>query len=189
MIADVARTLMQKLNAATPRERAAMAVLGAIAAITAVVYAIDWAGQRGTAAASATQAASETASLQSTFEDEGYRRVLASESGTMWRLSRTADAFAAEEVVTELEALCTQAGFGEPRVALVDQTQMRGRVGVLEASISADFSWAAFLALLQLFEASELSFSVRSIDVSEGDGQQRMTLVVGVPVIEGADTP
>lgn len=190
MIADAARAFAQKINAATPRERAALALLAAIAAITAAVYAVDWAGQRASAAASALQTSSETATLQATFEDEGYRRVLASESGKMWRLARTADAFAVEEVVTELEALCMQAGFGEPRVALVDQTQMRGRVGVLDASITADFSWGAFLALLESFEASELSFVVRSIDVSEGDGgQQRMTLVVGVPVIEGADTP
>jgi hypothetical protein len=189
MIADAARAFAQKMNAATPRERAGLALLAAIAAITAVVYAVDWAGHRADAAASALQAASETETLQTTFADEGYRRVLASESGKMWRLARTADAFAAEEVVTELEALCLQAGFGEPRVALVEQTTMRGRAGMLEASISADFDWSAFLALLESLQSSELSFSVRSIDVAEGEGQQRMTLVVAVPVIDGAQTP
>lgn len=189
MIADAVRSFAMKLGATTPRERAGIALLAAIGAITAAVYAVDWANGRAEAAATATQTAAEASVLQSAFEDEGYRRLLASESGKAWRSARAADTFASEEVLTELEALTQQAGFADPRVALVEQPAQRGRVGVIEASISADFDWGSFLALLEAFEASELSYSVRSIDVSEGDGVQGMALIVAVPVIATGEAP
>lgn len=189
MIAAAARAFATKFSETTPRERAGVAVLAAIAALTAVVYAVDWAGGSAREAAEATQSASDAAALESAFGDEGYRRILASEAGKVWRWSRIADAFAGEEVVTELEALAMQAGFGDPRVDLVEQAPPRGRVGALEASISADFDWGAFLAFLEALESSELSFALRSIDVSEAEGAQRMTLVVSAPVISSERTP
>jgi hypothetical protein len=185
MIADAARAFVTKLSGATPRERAGAAILAAIAAITAAVYAVDWAGASAREAEEATQSVSDVAALESVFADEGYRRVIASEAGKVWRLSRTADALAGEEIVTELEALGMQAGFGDPRVTLLEQTSARGRVGALEASISAEFDWSAFLAFLEALESSELSYAVRSIDISEGDSAQRMTLVVSAPLIDG----
>ena len=47
----------------------------------------------------------------------------------------------------------------------------------------ANFDWTSFLALLEAFKDSDLSFAVRSIDVSEEEGAQRMALVVSVPLI------
>lgn len=188
MIAGAVRTFTEKLNGSTPRERAGLALLAAIAAITAAVYALDWANSRAAEAAAATQSAAEAATLETAFADDGYRGLLASETGKVWRWSRNADTIAGEELVMELEALSTQAGFNEPRVALVEQTATRGRVGALEASITADFAWASFLALLEALETSELSIAVRSVDVSEGSGAQQMTLVVALPVINGEET-
>lgn len=189
MIAGAVRTFKTKLNSSTPRERAGLALLGAIAAVTAAVYALDWANVSAAEAAAATQSAAEAETLETAFADEGYRRLLAAETGKVWRWSRSADAFAGEEIVTQLESLCVQAGFNEAQVGLIEQTAARGRVGALEASITADFDWRSFLALLEAFETSELSIAVRSIDVGEGDGAQRMTLVVAAPVVNGEDTP
>lgn len=189
MIADALHTVGQKLSAATPRERAGIALLAAIAAITAVVYAVDWANTSARAAETAMQASADAATLEAAFADEGYRRLLASETGKVWRWSRSADAFAGEEVLTELEALAVQSGFGDVRTALVESEPQRGRASALYASIDASFDWASFLNLLEAFEAAELSYTVRSIDVSEGDGAQRMTLVVSIPVINGEDAP
>lgn len=189
MIADSIRAIAAKFTGATPRERAGMAALAAVAAVTTVVYTIDWANARAQAAVTATQAAADAAALEAVFSDEGYRRVLASETGKVWRWSRSADALAGEEVVTELEALSMQAGFGDPRVALAEQTTASGRVGALQASISADFDWGAFIALLRELESSELSYVVRSIDVSEVEGVQRMTIEVLAPVVSGEDAP
>lgn len=189
MIADALRTASQKLSAATPRERAGLALLAAIAGITAAIYAVDWANTSSREAEVATQASADAATLEAAFADEGYRRLLATETGKVWRWSRSADAFAGEEVLTELEALAAQSGFGDVRTALVESEPQRGRASALYASIDANFDWSSFLTLLETFEASELSYTVRSIDVSEGDGAQRMTLVVSVPVINGEDAP
>ena len=90
---------------------------------------------------------------------------------------------ASEEVLAELEALALQAGFADTTVTLIEETPTRGRVSSLQASLSASFDWRNFLAFLEVIESSELSLSVRSIDVSEEDGTQRMTLVVAAPLI------
>lgn len=185
MIAGALRIFTTKLSESTPRERAGLASLAAIAALTAVVYAVEWANTSAQEAVAATQSATEAATLESAFGDEGYRRLLASETGKVWRWSRSADAFAGEEVVTELEALCAQAGLGEVRVALVETEPQQGRAGTLDASIIAGFDWGSFLALLEAFETADLSFAVRSVDVSEDAGAQHMTLIVSVPVIDG----
>lgn len=187
MIAAALQTVSQKLSAATPRERAGLSLLAAIAAITAAIYAVDWANTSAREAETATQASADAMTLEAAFADEGYRRLLASETGKVWRWSRGADAFAGEEVLTELEALAAQSGFGDVSTALVEAEPQRGRVSALYASVEANFDWGSFLSLLEAFEAAELSYVVRSIDISEGDGVQRMTLVVSVPVINGED--
>jgi len=188
MIADAARAFTAKLNETTPRERAGLAMLAAIAAITALVYALDWAGRSAQAAEAATQSAADNAALQAAFTDEGQRRALASDAGDVWRWSRRADAFASEEVLGEIENLVLQAGFSDARVTLLEAPAARGQVGAIEASVQASFDWASFLALLEALETAELSVSVRSIDVSENEGAQSLAMVFSVPAIE-SDEP
>jgi hypothetical protein len=189
VIADAVRTFAAKLSGTTPRERAGLAMLAAIAALTAAVYAADWAGQSARAAATATQTASDSEALRSVFADDTQRRRLAVASGDVWRASRRADAFATEEILTEIELLCMQSGFGDPRVALVQSTPSRGQVGAVDVSVTTDFDWRAFLSLLEALEGAELSISVRSIDVSEVEGAQSLALVVSVPVINAGEGP
>ena len=116
-------------------------------------------------------------------------RDLTANAAHVWRWSRSADAFSGEEMLADLEALCAQAGFNEPRVELVEQGRPEGRVGSIEASISATFEWASFLALLEALEGSEFSLTVRSIDVTEGGDAQRVTIVVSAPVISPSEAP
>jgi hypothetical protein len=178
-----ARAFAMKLSQTTPRERAGLAALAAIGALTAVVYAVGWAGASAQAAATAAQAAADGAVLQANFQDEAYRQQLAAGANRVWRWSRASDTLVGDEIATELEALCLQAGFIEPRITLLEQAPSSGRVGALEASVSAVFDWASLLALLEAFEAADLSFTVRSIDVADEDGGQHLTLVVAVPII------
>ncbi len=188
MIAAAARAFAIKFNETTPRERAGLAALAAIAAIISVIFAMDRASTSSRAARTATQAAADVASLQTTFQDETYRRRLSVAAGDVWRWSRGEDAFAGEEILTELETLCLQSGLNGPRIALIEQAPQQGRIGRLEASVTADFDWGSFLALLEAFEASDLSFAVRSIDVGEEEeGAQRLTFVVSVPLINTDD--
>lgn len=189
MIASALRSFTTKLSTTTPRERAGIAALAAIAAITAAVYAMDWAGARSEAAATATQRAAESESVLSAFGNETYRQRIATASGDAWRWSQANDAFAGETVLAELDSMCQQAGFSDPRVALVEQPAARGQVGAIEVSINAEFSWASLLAFLEALEGSELNYSIRSIDVAEDSGVQRIALAVSAPTISTEETP
>lgn len=184
MIAEASRIFAAKLNETTPRERAALAMLVAIAAIAAAVYAAEWANREARAASMAAQAASDNAALQSSLSDEAPRRELSAAAGRVWRASRRADVFAAEEIATEIEVLCFQAGLSDARVALMQAPPARGQVGAVEVSVAAAFDWASFLALLETLEASDLSVSIRSVDVSEAEGAQSLALVLSAPVIQ-----
>ena len=189
MITNAVSTFAAKLNRTTPRERAGLAMLAAIAAITVAVYAIDWAGQSARAAATATQTAADSEALSSIFADDMQRHRLAVASGDVWRSSRRADAFASEEIMTEIESLCMEAGFNDPRVALVQSPPARGQVGAVDVSVTSEFDWRAFLSLLEGLRDSELSISVQSIDVNETDGAQSLAIVLSVPVINAGDEP
>jgi hypothetical protein len=183
MIAGTARALTAKLEAATPRERAGLAVLAAIAALTAAVYGMEWASANVAAASTAAQTARDLEARQTLFADEAYRGRVAESAGDVWRWSRTADTFAGEEMLAEVEALTAQAGFNNARVTAGEQSEARGRVSTLAIAVSADFDWNSFLAFLEAIEGSELSFVVQSIDVSEEEGAQRLALVLAVPLI------
>lgn len=187
MIATTARALTAKLNAATPRERAGLAVLAAIAALTAAVYAMEWASTSAVAALSAAQTAADQETRRTVFADESYRSRIAEDAGNVWRWSRTSDTFAGEEILAEVEALTAQAGFNDARVTAGEQGEARGRVAPLSIAVSADFDWTSFLAFLEAIEGSELSFAVQSIDVSEEEGAQRLALVLSVPLINSGE--
>lgn len=189
MIADALRDLTVKLNATTPRERAGIAALAAIAAVTGAVYAMDWAATRADAAASATQRAGESEAVLSAFGNETYRQRLASSAGDAWRWSQANDAFAGETVLAELDALCQQAGFNDARVALIEQPAAQRQVGAIAVSINAEFDWAGLLAFLEALEGAELNYTIRSIDVAEEEGAQRIALAVSVPTISAEATP
>ena len=188
MIAAAVRGFAAKLRQTTPRERAGLAALVAIAALTAAVYGMEWASTNAAAAASATQTASESEAMLSAFQSETYRQRLSTQAGNAWRWSQASDAFAGETVLAELDSMSQQAGFNEPRVALVEQPAAEGQVGAIEASISADFDWTSFLAFLDALEESELSFTIRSIDVAEEAGAQRIALIITVPTIAESET-
>lgn len=189
MIADALREFTAKLSETTPRERAGIAALVAIAAVTGAVYAMDWASTSADAAATASQSAAEGQAMLSAFGNEAYRQRLATEAGNAWRWSQANDAFAGETVLAELESMGQQAGFNDARVALVEQPAAQGQVGAIEVSINAEFNWASLLAFLEALENSELNYAVRSIDVAEDEGAQRIALAVSVPTIGVEQTP
>lgn len=189
MIDASARTIITKLRGATPRERAGLALLAALLACTAAVYAMDWAATSARDATSTARRSTDSSTVLATLQDAGYRQQLQTESAKVWRWSRAGDDFAGEETMAELESLCAQAGLNDPAVELVEQAQTRGRVGAIEASITASFDWTSFLALLDAISEADLSIAVRSVDVADEEGAQRLTLVVSVPVIETGDAP
>lgn len=183
MIVDTFRSVSGKLSGATPRERAGLAALAAIGALTAAIYAMDWAGARSLAADTAAQRAADGEAMLSTLQNAAYRQRLATDSSNVWRWSQSSDAFAGETVLVELDSLSQQAGFNDAHVALVERPASQGQIGAIEASITADFDWASFLAFLEALEGAEFNYAVRSIDVAEEAEAQRVALIIIVPTI------
>lgn len=185
MIAATARAFASQLRAMTARERAGLAALAAVGAIVGAIYAADWASARADAANVATQAAADAGAMQAALSDPAYQQTLSDRAGQARRWS--ADALSVDEVLSELENQAFQAGFAEPSIALVRAENPRAQPRAIEASLTAAFDWASLLALLEGFENAELSFKVRSIDVTQDDSVGRLTLVVSVPLIGEAD--
>lgn len=175
--------VLQAIAKASPRERAGLAVLAALAAITLAVYAWDWAGNTATRADETAQAAADADAVQASLGDASFRQALAARANDVQSWSRTGGAFEREEMLAELEGLTAQAGLNDASVALLEETESTGRVHAVNASISADFEWASFQALLEAFETNELSFAVTSVDVSEEGGAPRLNVLVTAPLI------
>ena len=187
MIADTVRNLNAKLRAVTPRERAGLAALAAIGALTAAVYASDWAGTSSLAANTAAQHAADSEATLATLQNAAYRQRLSTESSNVRRWSQSSDAFAGETVLAELDSLAQQAGLNNAHVALVEQPAAQGQIGAIEASVTADFDWSSFMAFLESLEGAEANFAVRSIDVAEEADAQRIALIVTMPTIAPDD--
>lgn len=187
MIANAIRGLGAKLSETTPRERAGLAALVAVGALTAAMYAMDWAGASSVAANTAAQRAADSEAMLSMLQNATYRQRLATASSNVWRWSQSSDAFAGETVLAELDSLSQQAGFNNSNIALVERPATQGQIGAIEVSITADFDWTSFLAFLEALEGEELNFAVQSIDVSEEAEAQRVALIVTVPTIAPDD--
>ena len=186
MIADTVRNLNAKLRAVTPRERAGLAALAAIGALTTAVYAMDWAGTSSLAANTAAQHAADSEATLATLQNAAYRQRLSTESSNVRRWSQSSDAFAGETVLAELDSLAQQAGLNNAHVAL-EQPAAQGQIGAIEASVTADFDWSSFMAFLESLEGAEANFAVRSIDVAEEADAQRIALIVTMPTIAPDD--
>lgn len=183
MIAEAAQSLNARWRQTTPRERAGLSILAAIAAITLAIYAVDWANTSADAATEAAQSVVDAEAVQASVGEPTYQRRISVAAGDVYRWSRVGGELAAEEMVVELEAMAQRAGFSEPAVSLVEQDQAEGRVSALQYSVASDFNWNAYLEFLEELENYEASLSVVSVDVSESDGGQRMALLVSVPFI------
>jgi hypothetical protein len=187
MIALTAQAIARKFQAATPRERAGIALLAVVATAAAMIYALEWAGESAAQADVAAQEARERTAMVSTFSDEAFRRRLALAVGQAWRWGRSRDDMAREEMLGELEGLSLQAGFADAQVALLEPDPGEGRVSLQAATISAAFDWGCLIALLEAFESTEHSYLVQSIDVVGEAGAQRLTLIVAGTLLDEDD--
>ncbi len=64
-------------------------------------------------------------------------------------------------------------------VAAADVQETTNRLTVIDLTLNADFDWQSFVNFLRALENSELSFSVKSVEVAPGPPQ---TLSVGLSV-------
>lgn len=189
MIASTVQAIARTVSGSTPRERAGLALLAAVAAVTAAFYALEWASASGREAARATQQAAERATLLSVFSNEEFRNRVALSVGNAWRSGLAADELSREEMLMELETYAQQAGFSDVQVTLLESSGGEGRVTLQPVTISAAFDWGSMIALLEAMESTERSYAVQSIDVVGEEGAQQLTLVVALPLLRESGSP
>ncbi len=186
MIDRVWAGLMERFGAATPRERAGLALAVATGAIAMAIASFDWAMGAADAERSARI---QRAEAQAAFErdsDGAFQQRLAEDVNKVWRWSivETSESLVRAQAAPLVESLALQAGLANVEVAVADSADEGGSVGSIAIRLGADFDWPSFMALLEALHNSETSFTIHSIEVSGGaDGAPRLNLLMKAPFL------
>jgi hypothetical protein len=160
--------LAKRLSSTTPRERAGLALLAALAASMAAISLFDWAlVSRSRAESAASQLADMEAANARVAERDFQQNVgLAVSKVRDWSLVELSVGVAQAQGVAQLEALATSAGLTEVNVVAGEVVEPEpGGVGALSFELRARFDWSGFVAMLRAIEASETSVTVDAINV------------------------
>lgn len=186
MMARFWRKLQQRLDAATPRERAGLAAMGAVAALALSAAAFDWTLRaRQHEHETRAQRAEAQASL-ARESDQAFQETIAEDANKVWRWSivESSEGLTRAQAAALAEALAAQAGLADVEVFADEAQSGAGALGAITLRINADFELARFIDLLQALENSETSFAVRAIEVTPGgDGEARLSLTLGAPFL------
>lgn len=191
MIGGVLNSLAARLKAATPRERAGMACVGAAVSAVLAMTGFDWSMRALERDRASRQSAAEERAAYTRASDERRHGAIAADINKVWRWS-IVDAsrpLAQAQAVAAVENLAAQAGLMNADIAALADSEAPGLVQMLEVRVSADFDWQGLLAMLDALETSEISFRVRSVAVTpNADQAPRLTLVLAAPYLQDAPT-
>lgn len=186
------QTLLDKAKAATPRERAGVALVAALVLSVLASSTFDWAMQADAQAREAAQRHTELSSVQSRIGDQRFQEEVALAAGKVWRWSVTdaSESLAAAQASSTLEALAAGVGLSNVSVSAAEAGaggEGEG-LGAIRLTLRADFDWAAYMALLQALEASELSLVVDATEMAGGaDAPRTLMVQVRIPLIREAE--
>jgi hypothetical protein len=189
------RAHLERLRAATPRERAGLALVVAIAACAAALWAFDEAMQAGDRA---DEARARYADLQSAYAREGalaFQQSVAIEANKVWRWSivQSSPGVARAQAVTALEGLALQAGLSNYTIELDEAAapaEVDGVITPIRLVLSADFDWVSFQALLQALAATDLSFVPEAVGVEVNEARgPTLSLTLRVPFLNESQQP
>lgn len=183
MIQTLLQSTRQSLDNLTPRERAGLICVIALAAMLSAFYAFEWAQDSEDRAVAAAQFAADIEATQASLSDPTYRRAIARGVGSLEEWSRSDAQSGRDEIVAEIQALADQSGLAGANVALSASSQASSPVEMVSVVLSSDFDWSSFLSLLEALETSQLSVSATSLEVTEEEGAQRLTLVLAAPLV------
>lgn len=183
MIARWVSLMTEKWRALSARERAAAAILGALALLALTSASADWMLGAQERAGEARAARLRMEAVAARQQDEAWRHSVAETAGRVWAWSvvEATPNIAEARAMSELEGIVYSAGVGDPSVETVDRrdTQADAEFSALEFSIEGNFDWGSFFSLLNAFEQSGLSIVPVAVDVAgSGDGTPRFTMQV-----------
>lgn len=175
-----------RLAAATARERAALAVLGALAAVVAALSSFEWALQSGEAEHRARQRRVDIEAAFAQASDAEVQERIGIDTARVWSWSivDASEALARTQAIELAQLLAMQAGLANVEVTDAAVSASEGAIGSVSVQLSADFDWMSFLALTEGLEQLEQGFSIEALEVSEGaDEPARVVLTLSAPFL------
>jgi hypothetical protein len=179
---------------ASPRERAMLALLGAVFGFYAALSCAEWAASAQEAAALAREERTSIERLATWQVSPVFRRVLAQEVDKVrrWSLTEPTVFIARVRAEADLTAMAAQAGIENIRVYADRSSEPRPPVEALSLTIEGDFDWRTFQALLTRLAAAEpvvaptsvavepptSEWQIGSVDGAAPAGRFRMTVAV-----------
>lgn len=175
--------------ALSPRERAGVMLVAALASGALAVAVIDWSMN---AQDTAQDAAVQAARAEATYAREsnrGYQEGVRLAAGAVeeWSVVEASDGVAQARAAGALRTLANDAGLSNFVItanASAAPEGSAGEIAPLALTLSADFDWAAFTALLREMRRSALVFEAESVEViSRDEGAQTFTMTVRTPFL------
>lgn len=178
-------SLLAKLNSLTARERAGLMILAALAASALALNAFDWALNARAEAEQTARSRAVAVAASARADEKAFQEEVALAAGKVWRWSvvEPSAGVARAEASTQLENLALSVGLANVSVVAAEVEETANRLNAIDLTLSADFDWQTFLNLLRAMEGSELSFAVRSVEVTPGPPQS-LSVGVRVPYVQ-----
>ena len=177
------------LDALSPRERAGVMLVAAVGSLAILAGVVDWSMNTQEAARDASMRA---ARAEATFAREGNRGYqegvrLAAKSVEDWSITEASDGIAQARAAGALRTLAGDAGLDNVVITATETAAAEdaaGEIAPLSMTLSADFTWPGFTALLREIRASTIVFEAESIEVSaRDDGAQTFTMMLRTPFL------
>lgn len=187
---NTVETLARRFTQASPRERAGLAFVASLLTLALASSTFDWTMRESAAASAAAESRARIAAVHERIGLANFQEEVALAAGKVWRWSvvDNSEPLARVQATTALESIATGAGLTNVAVEAVPNSEESppGAVGVIGVTLRAEFDWTGYLAFLRAIEASDLSFSVDSVEVSGDPGSQALTVQAHTPFIHEA---
>ncbi len=191
-LSDLLSRLRAFVAALSPRERAGVMLVTALASLAAAAATVDWAMDAQDAAL---DSAVRVAGVEATFAREGNRGYkegvrLAAKAVEDWSIVEASEGVAQARAAGALRILANDAGLSSVVITAntaASSEEITGEVVPLSMTLSADFTWPGFMALLREIRSSTLVFEAEAVEVnSSDDGAQTFTMTLRAPFLRRA---
>ena len=188
MIEAAVREIRQRFAALTPRERAGLACVVAVASIAAAYQTFSRTLGAYDALSEAVESHATARRAYAWMGDAGEQERAGTEAGKVWRWSVVGEGDDAvrEDAVARVADSAVMAGLLSPEV-IAAPVEGDGAVRGVRLELRSEFDWPAALSFLDLIANGETSIRVIRINVSEnGEGASSLDMALSVPsVVEG----
>jgi hypothetical protein len=176
----------ERFRRLTQRERAFAAGLLAVLGVFAALSGFEAASAAAARASAAQARAAEAEALVATLSDADYQRRLGLETGKLWRSAFVDSSMAGVQAQALLaaETIAAQAGLSNPELSVVDEDLPHaGPVHVVRLTLSSDFDWQTFAALLEALQSAEPAFVPEDIELVSDPEANTMRITLRAPAL------